>query len=351
MSDTTASTLGARYREVSRRRRMLVFALLVGAVAALAFDIATGPVQLSFAEIIGGLFDASSLPLGQRIILWDVRLPDSLIAVVVGAALGIAGLEMQTILNNPLASPFTLGLAGAAGLGAATAIALPFHFSWLPYHLLVPGVAFAFTLGAGALILLFARLFSGAAGAIVLFGIALLFLADALTAILLFISSDEAVRQIVFWRLGDLTKAGWPEVGIVAAALLFVLPFTFAASATLTALRGGEEIAKGAGLKVAVLRRTSLLRISALTAVAVAFVGVVSFIGLVSPHIARLLVGEDHRFLIPATALTGAGLLSLASCLSKVVIPGVIVPVGIATAVVGVPIFVALIIVQRRVHS
>ena len=316
---------------------------------ALVLDVATGPSSLSFSTVVHGLFVPGALADGPRIILWDVRLPDALMAVVVGAALGLAGIEMQTVLNNPLASPFTLGLSSAAALGASAAIALQLSIPG-PFPLTAPVFAFLGALSAGLAVLAFARAYSNSVGAIILFGIALLFLGDALIAVLQFVSSDEAVRQIVFWRLGDLTKAGWLEVAVVTIVCLLILPLSLRASSALTALRGGEDIAKGSGLAVAKIRRNSVIRISILTAAAVSFVGSISFIGLVSPHIARLMLGEDHRFLLPGAAIVGAVLLSLASTLTKSIVPGLVIPVGIATALIGVPVFVVLILSQRKIR-
>lgn len=337
-----------KYRIVTRNRRWMLSILSVLTIAALALDLMTGPAAIAPLTVLQGLLDPSALELGDRIILWDVRLPDTLMALAVGAALGLAGTEIQTILNNPLGSPFTLGLSSAATFGAAAAIALSLDVQIFGYPLSVPAFAFVFALASGFTVLALSNVLGGSASSIVLFGIALLFFCDAATAVLQFVSSDEAVRQIVFWRLGDLTKAGWTELTIVSATLLVILPFAYRSSASLTMLKGGEELAAGAGLKLAAIRRSSILRISLLTAMSVAFVGAISFVGLVGPHIARMVLGEDHRFLIPGAALTGALLLSLASFASKVAIPGIIVPVGIATSLVGIPFFVTLIFLQRR---
>ena len=318
---------------------------------ALALDLATGPANLSLADIVRGIFRPDALPHADRIVLWDIRLPDALMAIVVGAALALGGIETQTVLNNPLASPFTLGLSSAAALGASAAIALHLPAIGISAEYALPVLAFAGALGAGALILFFSHLYGGSSGTVILFGIALLFLCDALTSIVQFISADEAVRQIVFWRMGDLTRAGWREVGIVAGVFAVVLPFSIASSSTLTALRGGEELARGAGVAVERMRLLVVMRVSVLTAVAVCFVGAIGFVGLVGPHIARLILGEEHRYLIPGSALCGAMVLSLASFASKAVIPGVIIPIGITTAVVGVPMFVVLVLTQRSAHG
>jgi iron complex transport system permease protein len=343
--------LGARYRAIRLRKRAILAALGLLALAAFLLDLSTGPAALSGRELIEGILDPASLTPRRRIILWDIRLPDALMALIVGAALALGGIETQTALNNPLASPFTLGLSAAAGLGASLAIVLGLPGLGLPAQYVLPALAFLGALAAGLAVLFLATLYGGAIGVLILFGIAMLFLCEALTAILQFVASDEAVRQIVFWRIGDLTRAGWAEVAVVGAVLALVFPFSFAGHAAFTAIRGGEEIARGAGLDIARIRRRAILRTCLLTAVAVCFVGAIGFVGLVGPHIARLLLGEDHRYLIPGSALSGAALLALASFASKSVVPGIIVPVGITTAIIGVPVFVALIVTQKRAQA
>jgi iron complex transport system permease protein len=147
--------------------------------------------------------------------------------------------------------------------------------------------------------------------------------------------------------MGSLSRATWDNIRFLGIAMICVIPFSLAASWKLTAVRLGEERASSLGVDVKRLRFFSLLRISILTATAVAFVGTIAFVGLVGPHIARLLVGEDHRFYLPASALTGALILSLASAASKSIIPGVIIPIGLVTALIGVPFFISLIFSRR----
>jgi len=316
-------------------------------VLAFLFDLSTGPTDIDITTLVRGILDPASLDARLHVIIWQVRLPDSLIALAVGAALGLAGVETQTVLNNPLASPYTLGISAAATLGAATAIVVQPVLSFVPVMSMLPILAFLFAVGSSMLILGLSAFHGGGASTVILYGIALVFLCNALTAALQFVASSESVEQIVFWTVGNLTKAGWIEVGIVAAAFLLLLPLSLRGVWTMTALRGGEEQARSAGIAVSRLRLFVMLRVSLLAAVSVCFVGAIGFVGLVGPHIARMILGEDHRFLIPGACLTGAAVLSLASCLSKALLPGTIVPVGIVTAIIGVPVFLALIAARR----
>lgn len=341
-------TLAAGYAAIRRRRLSILVLLALALIVSLALDLMAGPAGLSAGKVLEGLVNPDALDLRERIILWQIRLPDALIALVVGAALGLAGIETQTILDNPLASPFTLGVSSAAALGASIAIVFAPTFGLLGNAFVLPVLALFFALGSGGLVLAIVHYAGGGRETVVLFGISLVFLCNAMTAALHYIADANATQQIVFWAIGNLTKAGWPEVWIVTAAFFLVLPFSLRHVWLLTLLRGGEAHARSVGINVARLRFWGIFRSSVLAAFAVCFVGTIAFIGLVGPHIARLLLGEDHRLLVPGAALCGALVLSLASLLSKALIPGIIIPVGILTAIVGVPMLLSLLISRRR---
>ena len=181
----------------------------------------------------------------------------------------------------------------------------------------------------------------------VLFGIALVFTFNALVSMLQFVANEDTLQGLVFWTMGSIDRASWQKVGILLAILAVVMPLSMRSAWKLTALRLGEDRAVSFGINVRRLRLTTLLRISVLSAISVAFVGPIGFIGLVAPHIARLVFGEDHRFYLPASALIGALVLSLASVAAKNLIPGAVIPVGIVTSLVGVPFFLSIILRHR----
>ncbi len=342
------SDLARRYRRFILTRLLLLIILAAVAVGSLLVDIATGPAMLGLSDVLEGLLNPERLSASTQIIIWDVRLPYALMAIVVGASLGLAGAEMQTVLNNPLASPYTLGIGAAATLGASVAILFDLTALGLGYNFILPASAFVFAAAASMLILVLARYLGATVHMVVLFGIALLFGLNALVGLLQFIADAESLQQIVFWTMGSLARANLEKVAIVAAVLLICLPLSLRQAWAMTALRSGEEQARSLGIKVERLRLISLLRVSLLTGVALAFVGEIGFIGLVGPHITRMLLGEDHRFYLPGSALAGALLLSLSSIASKALVPGVVLPVGIITALVGIPLFVALIVTRGR---
>ncbi|WP_295488766.1 iron ABC transporter permease [uncultured Pseudomonas sp.] len=337
-----------QYRRLLWRRSALVGGLAVLLLLSVLGDLASGASGMGLGQLLHGVFDPSTLSATERVIIWNVRLPYALMAVLVGAALAMAGAEMQAILDNPLASPFTLGVSSAAALGASLAIAYPLSVAWLSPSAQVTVMAFVFACLSVLLLQGMSRLRGAGVESLVLFGIALVFSCNALVSLLQLLATEDVLQQLVFWTLGSLARANWQKLGILAAVLALVVPFSLRSASAMTLLRMGEDRARSFGVDTRRLRVASLLRISLLSATAVAFVGTIGFIGLVGPHIARLLVGEDQRFLLPASALVGALLLSLSSIASKLILPGVIVPVGIVTALVGVPVFVALVFKRGR---
>ncbi len=296
-----------------------------------------------FADVVA-LLQPGAVDAQRQVIIWEIRLPAALMAVATGVALSTAGAQMQTILNNPLASPFTLGLSAGASFGAALALALGVAILPWAVEYMVPLNAFVMAM-ATALCIHFMSLRRGATvQVIVLLGIALVFTFNALLALIQYFAASEAVAAVVFWTMGSLTKATWEKLAITAAVIALTLPYFLRGAWALTALRLGEDKAASFGINVARLRLRTMILVSLLAAVPVAFVGTIGFVGLVGPHIARLLIGEDQRFFLPASMLTGALLLSLSSVVAKLVVPGAVVPIGIVTSLVGIPFFLSLIL-------
>ncbi|RKO79274.1 iron-siderophore ABC transporter permease [Pectobacterium parmentieri] len=344
---TDANTIMDNYRGIIRRRVGVMAILLLIIIGSLLLDFTMGPSGLTLDVLWNTLTDPASADAGTRVIVWDIRLPYALMAIIVGLALGLAGAEMQTILNNPLASPFTLGVSSAAAFGAALAIVLGIGIPGIPAQWFISANAFIFALLAALLLDGITRWTQVATSGVVLFGIALVFTFNALVSMLQFIANEDTLQGLVFWTMGSLARASWEKLGILLLVLVIVMPISLMSSWKLTALRLGEDRAVSFGINVRRLRLATLLRISILSAISVAFVGPIGFIGLVAPHIARMIFGEDHRFYLPASALTGALVLSMASVASKNLIPGVIIPVGIVTSLVGVPFFLSIILRHR----
>ncbi|MCT8469995.1 iron ABC transporter permease [Chromohalobacter canadensis] len=337
-----------RYRTRRRRQRRLIVGVGVLTLAMVIVDIATGPGHYSLRDVLMTLVAPSGASDALRVIVWDIRLPVALMAIVVGVSLALAGAEMQTILNNPLADPFTLGISSAASVGAALAITLGVGIVPFADTLLVTGNAFLLALAASLVIWGVSRLRGVSVQTLVLMGIAIMFFFNAMLGLMQYVASAEALQQLVFWSLGSLGKASWGKVGLATLALCVTLPVFLHAGWRLTALRLGDLHAQAMGIDVARLRLRILLCCSLLAATAVAFVGTIGFVGLVGPHIARLLVGEDQRVFLPMSALSGALIMSVTSILSKTLVPGILIPIGLLTALIGLPFFVSLILRSRK---
>ncbi|MFN3443069.1 MAG: FecCD family ABC transporter permease, partial [Rhizobium rosettiformans] len=256
--------------------------------------------------------------------------------------------QMQTILANPLASPFTLGISAAAGFGAALGLVAGVAVFPAAVQYMVPINAFLMAMLASLFIYGVSTMRGVTVETIVLLGIALVFTFNALLSLLEYLASEQALAAVVFWTMGSLTKATWGKVAVTFAVLVFCVPLFARRAWALTALRLGDDKAASFGVNVRSLRLETMLLVSLLAAIPVSFVGTIGFIGLVGPHIARMLLGEDQRFFLPGSVLCGALLLSVTSVVSKMLIPGAIMPIGVITALVGVPFFFSLIFTNRR---
>jgi iron complex transport system permease protein len=336
------------YRVLVQRKKLVLLALSLVLVLSVIADLGLGPARYTMREVVLALMGSPDVSLQISVVIWDIRMPVALMAVVVGAALSAAGAQMQTILNNPLASPFTLGISAAASFGAS--IVLVFGIGILPWAIdyVVSLNALLMAMAAALFIHFMSQKRGVTVETIVLLGITLVFTFNALLALVQYLASEQALSAVVFWTMGSLTRATWPKLAITTIVVAVSLPLFMRRAWALTALRLGEDKAASFGVNVRWLRLETMMIISLLAAVPVAFVGTVGFIGLVGPHIARMLVGEDQRYFLPASVLSGAAILSLTSVVSKSIVPGTIFPIGIITALVGVPFLFSLIMSSRR---
>ncbi len=337
-----------RYRGLILRKRLILASFVVLLLMSLLLDLALGPANYSIAQVLQALFIPDDAPAQVRVVMWEIRLPVALMAVVVGAALSLAGAQMQTILNNPLASPFTLGISAAASFGAALGLAFGVALFPVIGQYMVPLNAFIMAMLSAGLIHLLSMRRGVTAETIVLLGIALVFTFNALLSLVQYFATEQAVAAVVFWTMGSLTKATWPKLGVICVVILITLPIFVRRAWAMTALRLGDDKAASFGVNVPRLRLQTLIMVSLLASFPVAFVGTIGFIGLVGPHIARMVIGEDQRFFLPASLLTGALILSLSSVVSKTLIPGAIFPIGVVTSLIGVPFFISLILGGKK---
>ncbi|MBB5632533.1 iron complex transport system permease protein [Cryobacterium mesophilum] len=324
--------------------------LTAAVLASITFAVTFGPANITPVDVWGSILHHLGLgpsplePLRDSIV-WDLRLPRILTAGAVGAGLAIAGVVMQAITRNPLADPYLLGLSSGASLGAVAVLLLG-------SALLLPFAAFL-----GAMIALAATLvLAGAFGRItpgrtILAGIAVSALAGAVTSLIIFWTvTGDSYREILGWLLGSLAGARWPAVGIAAVAILVAgVPITLSGR-VLDAFAFGDTSAATLGINVQATRWIMLTGAAVLTGAMVSVSGAIGFVGLILPHAVRLLVGPRHRLLLPLSALVGASFLIWADTAARSLFDPRELPVGIVTAIIGAPVFAALL-ARRRVNS
>ncbi|MDO5028572.1 MAG: iron ABC transporter permease [Bacillota bacterium] len=330
------------YKTLVSKKGRIIILLVLGIFLSFLLNLFVGSAGLSMVDTIKTVFGQADKV--NRTIIWDIRMPVALSAILVGAGLAVAGAEMQTVLNNPMASPYTLGISSAASFGAALAIILEISISPFLDSILVSLSAFSSAVFTSFLIFSLSKKYNWDKSVMILFGIAMSFLFGALTTFLQYIANENNLQSFIFWSFGDLSKISWKQIFILFFIVASIYLFFFKQSWSLTAMTLGDTNAMSLGIDVKSLRRKSIILISVLSATCVAFAGTIGFIGIVAPHIARILCGEDQRYFLPVSALVGALILSLASILGKTLIAGVILPIGLVTSMVGIPFFVYLII-------
>jgi iron complex transport system permease protein len=318
----------------SRQRAFLVLALLaIGGLASFAAALAVGSLSLPLSEVFSALLGEN--PPSAAIVL-DLRLPRALAGFACGGLLALAGALMQVLLRNPLADPYVLGISGGAGVGAMFAILLGLGMAG------INGLAF---LGAlGAMLIVFGLAHGDGAWTqtrLLLTGVIVAAGCGALVALMLSIAPEHKLRGMLFWLMGDLSQTGapWIALAILVTAVVAAMPF----ARELNLLGRGHDTAQALGVDVKRLRYTVYAIASLVTAVAVTSAGSIGFVGLVVPHLVRLVIGNDQRLLLPASVLAGGALLTLADTLARTIVAPQQLPVGVLTALIGVPVFLFLL--------
>ncbi len=340
------------YKKKSLYQKLFLLLLLVLVFASIAMGLSIGAIDISIKEIGSVLFEAirglDPADKGLSNIIIQVRLSRILSGLVVGMSLGVGGLIMQLILQNPMASPFTLGISSGAGLGAALAILFPLPMLAFAGKYVIVLYAFAFSVGVSFLILLLARWQGSTPRNLILAGIAIMNFFNAITTLLTYFADVYATREIIFWRVGTLGKSDWESLTIMAVIFIIIFPFLFFKADAINKMALGDEVAKSFGVEVKRTRFVLMIAVSLLVASATAFTGMIAFIGLVVPHVMRMILGTDSRYLIPASALGGALLLIIADTIALNIIAPIVLPVGVLTAFIGSPLFIYMIVAQKR---
>jgi iron complex transport system permease protein len=337
------------YRRSLRKRYFFVGAALLLTVLLLGLGATTGAMNLSLQEVWNALFHRSGSP-GEHIVL-NLRLPRLLAAVASGGALALAGAVMQIVLRNPLGSPFTLGISNAAAFGAALAYLVLGNPALKPGSDTWPGLqnalvtVSAFVWAAlGSLFVIFVSRKKGATPEnMILTGIIVNTFFMALTSVLQFLADDVQLGSIVFWTFGDLSKSTWHTLLLQMLIIVPVFLYFLKHNLRFNALDAGDQVAGSLGINVHRFRMHCILLTSLLTASIVAFYGIIAFVGLIIPHIIRILIGNDARFLVPASLVLGTMFMLLCDMLSRSLFSPLVIPVGIVTSILGAPLFVLLL--------
>lgn len=351
----------SRKSRYASRYRTHVITIIIGIAAiviASVVSVLVGTAGADIGDLFGAIWSkatgtapADPASLKAQTVIWELRLPRVGLAILGGIALAVAGVLFQGLLRNPLVSPFTLGIAPAAAFGASLAIVVFGAGATASGILLVVGALVA-GIANTVIVLLLASRRKLEATTLILLGIALTQLFGALTAAIQYFADDEVLAAIVRWTWGSVNNSVWYQVVTLLVLLLVALPWVQLRSGTLNAIAfGGDDAAKSLGVPVTRVRFELIAVATVLTAVAVSFMGIIGFVGLVGPHIARLLIGGNHRFLLPFAAVIGALLLIVADIVGRQIVNPAVMPVGIIDAIVGAPIFIYLILSRKKALS
>ncbi len=355
MADVEEQTVP--YREYLAARRTVLGGLLIGLVGLVLVAISVGPTTIPIRKTARILLAGPGGSSTTATILWEIRVPRALGALVIGAGLSVSGAVMQSVLNNPLGSPYTLGISHAAMFGASlTIVALGGQAMTAgsgtvlsvvsPYTVSI--VAFLMGLVSTGVIVALATYRSATPETMILTGIALGSLFTAGTTALQYVATQEELASLVYWSFGDVGRTTWRSVGIMAAVLGPSLVYFLRRSWAYNALDAGDEAARGVGVNVEAVRNRGMILSSLVTALTVSFVGIIGFVGLVVPHIVRKTTGNNKEFLLPISTVLGGILLLASDTAARTVFSPTVIPVGIVTSFIGAPFFIYLVIRGRE---
>ncbi|MGN6306441.1 MAG: FecCD family ABC transporter permease [Mesorhizobium sp.] len=352
-------TRGGEDGDRAARARLAIVLLAVMLGVAMLFSLTSGASDASAWAVLrdwfsGAAADGSATDMRTRVIIQDIRLPRVLMGVLVGASLAVSGAVMQGLFRNPLADPGLIGISAGASLGAVAVIVLG-------ATVLAPVVALlgpmalplaAFVGGLVATLILYriaTRQGRTSVATMLLAGIALAALAMALTGVLIYMADDRQLRDLTFWQLGSLAGATWQKIGTAGPVIVAALAATPFLARGLNALALGEATAGHLGIPVQRLKYVAIVSVSAAVGAAVAVSGGIGFVGIVVPHLLRLAIGPDNRYLLPASALLGAAMLLVADAVCRTIVAPAELPIGIITAAVGGPFFLWILLRKRGI--
>ena len=332
------------YHDYTTRKWLFIIGCFISLVVCCGISLTVGEYIL-IDHLLGnvGADDISRL---KDYIIFDLRLPKIVVGIVAGFALAVCGVAMQSLLKNPLADPYTTGVSSGAGFGATLAIVMGASIATSEYAIVIN--AFIFALIPAAFIMLISTFRKPSPATIILSGIALMYIFNAIQSYMMLIADPNAASSVYAWTVGSLNSIRWEQIPFLLAVSLFGGIALMYMARILNTMNSGDAYSKSIGININRARMIVLLVVSLVSAGIVSFTGIIGFIGLVAPHIVRIFLGSDNRYLIPASAAFGAVLLMVADLISRVVIAPTFLPVGVITAFIGCPMFLYLLIKQRR---
>lgn len=343
----------SKYRKLILRRMMFLVFCAILLFVIIGVSITLGSASITFLDaytaIFGKIFPdwLTVNPLADTVV-WQLRLPRVLLAVLAGATLAMSGSTTQAILRNPIATPYTIGVSAGASLGAALGIIFGKGLTDGPF--LIIGNAFIFSLIPVVIVLLLVKRRGATPETIILSGIAIMYIFSAITTLLQYFAESNAVAATVFWAIGDLSRAAWWQLPYIFIVLVICIAINLKLSWDLNIMKMGDDSAKALGVEVNRVRTLTLITACLSTATVVSFTGPIGFICLVSPHICRAIIGGDERYLIISSCLFGAILLLFADILARRLIAPIILPVGAITAFLGGPLLLYLLLKRKMTH-
>ena len=342
----------AEYQRYTRRKLLFIVACIVAMVLVIGYAATIGSSNISFMEvyetIFNHFFNPDAVDPDADWAIFTIRLPRIMAGLIAGMTLGVAGAAMQSMMKNPLADPYTTGISSGASFGATLALGLGLSFAGFGGSLSLVLFAFVFSLIPAAVIILVSSLRATSAATMILAGIAVMYLFNACTTLIKLGLSDASLASVFNWSVGDLSAVTWNDCGIMVCFTIVGTITLLLMSKKLNILITGDKNATALGLDAHKLRIVLLILISLMAASVVCFTGIIGFIGLVSPHIVRMFLGSDNRYLIPAAAVFGGVLLMVSDLIARVILAPTFLPVGVITSFIGGPIFLYLLIKQRR---
>ena len=340
------------YHHYIYKKIIFIVLCIVAMFLTLGYATTVGSSNLSMLEAYEGIwnhfFNKDAIDPTVDWILFDVRLPRIMTGMVAGLSLGVAGAAMQSMMKNPLADPYTTGISSGASFGATLALGLGVSVAGFGGTIGLVLTAFLFSLVPAMVIIGVSSLRNTSAATMILAGIAVMYLFNACTTLIKLTLSEQSLSAVFQWSIGDLSGSTWTSFTVILAFAVFGTVILMLLSKQLNILITGDKNATALGIDAHKLRIMLLVLISLMAASVVCFTGIIGFIGLVAPHIVRIFLGSDNRYLIPASAAFGAVLLMVADLISRVIIAPTFLPVGVITAFIGCPLFLYLLIKQRK---